>query len=269
MRITKNQNKLSLMIVLIFMLSFVSAVPANAASLNKKSVTIKYGKTFTLKFRIKYPDSENTPVFSSTNKKIATVNSDGVIKAKKVGTCKINVKYKDKTYACKVNVVPYLDKTKLSLSRGQSYIIELKGASKSKVKFYSSNTDVATVSKGIIRTKNCGSCKIKAKYKNKTYTCNITVSNRAPKYGDWSLENQNLQHEWVWTSVTVYYEWNAEAEDWLPYSTGRFGNETKKDLSTCSKIEKKVILPPSRPGKYNGEKTDTKTVWIYLDEGRW
>ena len=43
--------------------------------------------------------------WSSSNKRIATVNSKGVVKAKKVGTCWIKAKIGKKTLKCKIKVV--------------------------------------------------------------------------------------------------------------------------------------------------------------------
>lgn len=72
-----------------------------APYLNYKSKNIYRGSSFSLK--LKYPLGKVT--YKSTNKKIATVSSKGVVKGKKLGTCTIKVKSKGKTYNCKVKVV--------------------------------------------------------------------------------------------------------------------------------------------------------------------
>ncbi|MCR4604649.1 MAG: Ig-like domain-containing protein [Eubacterium sp.] len=68
------------------------ADPADLAeiTLNKNILTIKKGKKKTLKAKIKYC-ADKSPVFvwKSTNKKVATVNKNGVVKAKKKGSCTI------------------------------------------------------------------------------------------------------------------------------------------------------------------------------------
>ncbi|MGN1166831.1 MAG: Ig-like domain-containing protein, partial [Lachnospiraceae bacterium] len=71
-----------------------------APYLNYKSKTIHRGSKFTLK--LMYPVGKVT--YKSTNKKIATVSSKGVVKGKSIGTCTIKVKCKGKTYNCKIKV---------------------------------------------------------------------------------------------------------------------------------------------------------------------
>lgn len=68
--------------------------------LNITNKTIKKGKTFSLKVIGKV----GTPKFSSTNKKIAKVNSYGKVKGRKKGKCYIKVKTNGMTLKCKVKV---------------------------------------------------------------------------------------------------------------------------------------------------------------------
>ncbi len=68
--------------------------------LNITNKTIKKGKTFSLRVIGKV----GTPKFSSTNKKIAKVNSYGKVKARKKGNCYIKVKTNGMTLKCKVKV---------------------------------------------------------------------------------------------------------------------------------------------------------------------
>ena len=114
--------------------------------------------------------------WKSSNKKIAAVSKNGIIKAKKAGKCVITAKYQKKSYKCRVTV------KKLSLSEkslythpGDSNKITLKGA-KGKIKWSTSNSNVATVSsKGIITDSAEGNCIITAKHKKKTYKCKVRV----------------------------------------------------------------------------------------------
>ena len=78
----------------------VFTVKVNNPTPNKNSVSIKKGKTFTLKIAGKI----GTAKFTSSNKKIATVNAKGKITAKKKGTVTIKVKTNGITLVCKVKV---------------------------------------------------------------------------------------------------------------------------------------------------------------------
>lgn len=67
----------------------VKKAPSKIVKLNKKSVTIKKGKKFTIKVTLPKNTASYRYTFKTTNKKIASVSSSGVIKAKRKGSCKI------------------------------------------------------------------------------------------------------------------------------------------------------------------------------------
>ena len=78
-------------------------------TLNKKKVTIKLGKTFQLKVtKLSPANALNQKVtWKSSNTKIATVDKNGKVKAKKKGTCIITCTAKDgsgKKVTCKITV---------------------------------------------------------------------------------------------------------------------------------------------------------------------
>lgn len=79
----------------------VTAVAAKKISISKKSVTLKKGKSITLKIK----GTKKKVVWSSNKKKIATVSKKGKVTAKKVGKAKITAKVGKKKYHCTVTVV--------------------------------------------------------------------------------------------------------------------------------------------------------------------
>ena len=79
-------------------------IPADAArkpKLNKTSVKLRVGKTVKLKVK----NNKKKVKWSSANKKIATVNKKGLVKARKKGKTRIIAKIKKKKYICKVTVL--------------------------------------------------------------------------------------------------------------------------------------------------------------------
>lgn len=78
----------------------ISAGAAKKPKLNKTSVKLKVGKTVKLKIK----NNKKKVKWSSANKKIATVNQKGLVKAKKKGKTRIIAKIKKKKYICKVTV---------------------------------------------------------------------------------------------------------------------------------------------------------------------
>lgn len=73
---------------------------AATPKLNKKSVTIKVGKSVQLKVK----GTKKKVKWSSSKKKICTVSSKGLVKAKKKGTATVKAKVGKKTLKCKVTV---------------------------------------------------------------------------------------------------------------------------------------------------------------------
>ncbi|MBR1744043.1 MAG: Ig-like domain-containing protein [Lachnospiraceae bacterium] len=72
-----------------------------------------------------------------------------------------------------------LSKKKMTIRAGQKKTLKVKGTKK-KVKWSSENKKIATVSqKGVVKGIKAGRTKIKAKVLKKTYTCTVTVKEKA------------------------------------------------------------------------------------------
>ena len=70
----------------------------------KSKVTVKKGKTLTLKPVLSPITSKDKITYKTSNKSVATVSSKGVITGKKKGTAKITVKAGKKSYVVTVTV---------------------------------------------------------------------------------------------------------------------------------------------------------------------
>lgn len=86
--------------------TITTKIKVKKIKLNKKKVTMKKGETFTLTATIKPTDATNKNVkWTSSNKKVATVDKNGVVTAKKKGKVTIKCKAKDgskKVVKCKI-----------------------------------------------------------------------------------------------------------------------------------------------------------------------
>ena len=144
-----------------------------------KTLTIKRGKFSTLK-----PDSSWKNVkYSSSNKKVATVDKKGKVKAVAAGTVKITVKSGSKTAICIITVPGTTAikniKSFVSIKKGKSYTLKPKlsfARKADKVTYKSSNKKIATVSrKGVVKGKKKGTVTITIKSGKVTKKCKVKV----------------------------------------------------------------------------------------------
>ena len=97
----KHKKILEFLILSLIILTVIFPVNVNAATkLNKKSIMVNVNKTYTLKVY----EAKHKVKWSSSDRKIATVNSKGVVKGIKKGKCNITAKVGKKIYVCKVIV---------------------------------------------------------------------------------------------------------------------------------------------------------------------
>ncbi len=161
-------------------------------TLNASTIAVQVGKTTNaLKVATKSPSNDTVKTWASSDKKIATVTSKGVIKGIKKGSATITVTMKSGAKAtCKVTVQTAKVVTK-SLKISDSKLTVLTGkkatltvarnpiSATEKITWSSSNSKVATVdSKGVVTAKKAGTVKITAKSSNgKNVKCTVTVKN--------------------------------------------------------------------------------------------
>lgn len=173
--------------------SSVQAAPkVKKITLNATSRTLYVGKTTTLKVKSVTPKKASKKVtFKSSNKKVATVNSKGVIKAVKPGKATITVTSKSNKKVkatCKITVKQYVKKltvknavnNTVAIKKGKSLTLQVKvepsNASNKKVTYTTKNKKIATVnSKGKVTAKKAGKTTITIKSKDGKAKKNITV----------------------------------------------------------------------------------------------
>lgn len=155
---------------------------ATPAPVVKPGITAKVSQVYVgKKATIKVTKTKVTGkvTFKSSNKKVATVNSKGVITGKKAGKAVITVKGGKYTKKLTVKVKKpsfKLVKSSVKLKKGKKTTIRVKAAPVSKVTYKTSNKKVATVnSKGVVTAKKKGTAKITVKCNGITRTFKVTV----------------------------------------------------------------------------------------------
>lgn len=150
-----------------------------------KTVTLKIGAKKTLKTKLYPITSKEKITYTSSNKKVATVSSKGVITAKAAGTARITVKSGTKKFVVTVKV-PKITATKIT-NIPAAVTIKVKktktlkpklypAGSSSKITYSSSKKSVAVVSSsGKITAKKKGKTVITVKAGKAVMKCTVTV----------------------------------------------------------------------------------------------
>lgn len=123
-------------------------------------------------------------IWKSSEESIASVNTNGIVIARKEGSAIITICIGNKSIGkCVVNVIPKEDEYKLSatelvLTVGQEESLTLIGVNDpSIIKWISADNSIATVTNGKITSKKVGSVKITASVDEKNYECQVTINN--------------------------------------------------------------------------------------------
>ncbi len=154
------------------------SVEAASVKLSATKKTLYTGEKFTLTLK----NAKSTVKWKSSNTKVATVDSNGKVKAVGTGTAKITAKYKSATYTCKVTVkTPHISCKDVTLYVDGTLQLEMFGTKAEEYK--SSNTSVAKVSgKGLITAVDTGKASVEVLCSDgKTYTCTVSVENPSEK----------------------------------------------------------------------------------------
>lgn len=156
-------------------------IKAESIILNKKDITLCIGKKLALKATVSPADSTDSIEWTSSNKKVASVNSNGRVTIKQAGTATITARTSSGILeSCRITVPGVvLRKSSATIRVKKTVEIKVKFSTvkDDKVKSYkSSDTDVATVTKkGKVKGKEEGTATItvtmksgaKAKFKVK------------------------------------------------------------------------------------------------------
>ncbi len=185
----------------------LKTIRSTSVSLDTKALSIEDGKTATLRATIRPSNVSITSLnWRSTNKKVATVSADGVIKAVAPGTCKIVVTTRDtgKKAVCKVTVTETpvkrvkLNRSTLSLTIGKTYNLKATTvpsyATNQKVTWTTSNKKIVRVAKnGKIRAVGAGTATITVITDDggRRATCTVTV--KRPKIQSLDVEETTME----------------------------------------------------------------------------
>lgn len=184
---TIHQSKMHpcLALVLTFTLLLTICMPAQISSaaakapwivLSSYSRTMKIGQEFRL---LAITSDLSRPSFSSSSRSIATVDTYGLITAKKTGSCKISAKSGKSIAYCKITISKTtitLNKKSVTLEHGAAFRLTAKTSNGSTPTFKTNKKSVATVNdKGTITAVKPGEAMITVKADQTEVYCNVKV----------------------------------------------------------------------------------------------
>ena len=183
-------------------------VCVTSVDLSNSSLNMNVNNSYLLKACVYPTNATNKAItWSSSNTNVATVTNGGLVCARRAGSTTITVKSNDGGYTktCQVYVIGEitcvtdlsLSESTLTLETNETYLLTAtvapENADNKKVKWTSSDTNVARISSGgMICTKNPGICTITAMTmdgSNITETCELIV-NPAPGWVGASLQEK-------------------------------------------------------------------------------
>lgn len=179
-----NKTRKCITAFLLFALLCSICLPMQSASaaktpwivLSKYSNTMKIGQEFYLNA---VTSDLSIPTYSSSSRAIASVDSYGLVSAKKAGTCRISVKSGRSIAYCMITVQKTqisLNKNAVSLKQGDTFSLKATTSNGSTPTFKSSKSSIAVVDcTGKITAKKAGECTITVKADQSEAICKINV----------------------------------------------------------------------------------------------
>lgn len=156
------------------MVKVLEQIPATSVVVAQTELTMKQGDSAKLSYSVLPSNTSDRISFASDNKRVATVNANGTVKAMGTGSCTITILTSGGvTSTVTVNVVA-LNRYTLTMRQYDSETLRVLGTSET-VTWYSSNSRVATVENGRVVGRSKGTTYIYAYVKGCKMACRVTI----------------------------------------------------------------------------------------------
>ena len=242
--------------------------------ISESKLTLNVGNTKKLSVVSELNNKTRTVKWTTSNSKVATIDSDGNVKGIKAGSATITGTVSGIKLTCKVTVSNVkvksvkLSNTTLTLQEGKSETlkatIEPFNATEQGITWSTSNKKVATVDNGKVTAKGTGTATITVKTKDgsKKATCKVTVvadPNKMPPIGRIPVTGVLLNK----TEVTLYTNKGAT------YDLGKqlvVQPVTATNKNVKWKTSNSSIVTVDQNGNIKGQKVGTATITVTSSE---
>ncbi|MCR5784376.1 MAG: Ig-like domain-containing protein [Eubacterium sp.] len=226
-----------LIILVFFTALIIHTEPVSAKSSSSFSIIVlsTYNKSMSIGdefYLIAVSTTGKIPTFKSSDSSVASVNTYGLVTAKKKGSCKITAKVSGAESSCKVTVEKTtitLSATSKTLYRTRTYKLNASSSTGHDVSFKSNKTSVAVVDdEGNITALKHGTAIITASCDGTKKTCKITVKQPKIKLSDSTLNLTAGQSYKLTATVSsgVKPEWSSSNINVV--SVDEYGNLTAR-----------------------------------------
>ncbi len=214
-----------------------SNVAVSSLTISSTSKELEIGQTFQLTATINPSNATDKNIsWHSSNSNVATITPTGLVSALLEGTTTITAVAGGKSASCNIIVKkPFIPVSSVELNINEVALdvqqnptitltatVKPDNATDKSIEWTSSNTDVATVSNGIVKAIEAGNTIITAKASSKTATCivKVTAPLRAVDLGlsvKWANRNLGAKapeefgdyYAWGETTTKSYYWWST------------------------------------------------------------
>lgn len=253
----------------------IFACPSFSTSItpSSRNVTIVAGDDINIPYR-SYPSGTFCALRSvrSSNTQICEAEWDGDddnwneinIYGNNIGKAVVYVRlHTGKTYPINVTVIPpskpHINDDAHLMYIGEKVKLVLYHKGKGKVKWRSSKPSVATVSsKGVVKAKKIGECRITATYQGKTYARNVSVVRERPDFCG-AVINYDLRGKCFIVDFTNY----AEKKSLTILSGTKVVHDEYSSLNRKIRLKKKVKIPAGSTKKVKFYVKGTSTSYRY------
>lgn len=194
-------------------------VPVVSVQINKSSIELNVGGSFTLTAEVKPMDATNKQVtWTSSNSSVAKVEK-GLVTAISPGATIITARSGGVSSACSVSVIQPVSRIILNIQEKElivgeqiqiEAVVEPANASSKSVEWSSADTSVATVENGLVTAISEGATIIKAKNGNVVASCNLTVHPYIPVSSlRFNVESVTLEMDTEYQMTATIEPYNA------------------------------------------------------------
>ena len=152
----------------------MEAVPSTSVVVAQSEMTMKQGDSAKLSYSVLPDNTSDNVKFATDNKRVATVNSSGKVKAVGTGTCTITIMMTSGVTSTVTVHVVAMNKETLTIRQYDTETLRVLGTDDS-VTWYSSNTRVAEVTGGRVVGRSVGSAYIYAYVNGCKVVCLVRV----------------------------------------------------------------------------------------------